>query len=128
MTLEVVLAFTHGCQLFNLQVMDFCRRRKIILLFLPSKMTWCFQPLDVGVFHSFHQACSRLLAVCTAQNYTVNRNTIVPLYAADAHRISFQPDLIRTAFRTAGLYPPNRGVFVCCLCRAHGMCRAHPQL
>lgn len=92
----------------TLEVMEFCRRRKIILLFLPSKMTWCFQPLDVGVFHSYHQACVKLLAVCQAQGYTINRNTIVPLYGATALRLAFRPEIITAAFRDAGLRPLNR--------------------
>ena len=95
--------------------MEFCRRRKIILLFLPSKMTWCFQPLVVGVFHSYHLACSRLLAVCTAQGYTVNRNTIVPMYGAKAWSITAQPELIQTAWRVAGLCPPDRSTCFCCV-------------
>jgi hypothetical protein len=89
-------------------VIEFCRRRKIIIVFLPSKMTWCFQPLDVGVFHSYHLACSKMLAVCTAQGYIVNRNTIVPLYGAPAWQIAAQPALLRTAWLTSGLFPLDR--------------------
>lgn len=96
----------------TIEVMEFCRRRRIILLFLPSRCTWCFQPLDVGVFHSFHSACMKLLAACLAQQFTINRNTIVSLYGAAAFECAFTPDVIKSAWAESGLFPINRGTFV----------------
>jgi hypothetical protein len=56
-----------------MEVSEFCRRNGIILLFLPSNATWCFQPLDVGVFKEFHVECRFLLGQLEALGRPVCR-------------------------------------------------------
>lgn len=60
----------------TMEVTEFCRRNKIMLIFMPSNGTWCFQPLDLGCFRGFHLECKRLLAVLEGQRVQVNRHSL----------------------------------------------------
>jgi hypothetical protein len=93
----------------TLEVVEFCRRRKIILLFLPSKLTWCFQPLDVGVFRTFHAECRRLLAAALSRNLPIERRSIVSIYGAAAVKLTFTKAIIKSAWEESGLWPFNPG-------------------
>jgi len=87
------------------EALEFAASRGIILLALPSQLTWLLQPLDLAVYKSFK---SKLADIFAASPGNLNRLNFVAT-VAPAFRASFQSPAIRAGWAQSGIWPfaPN---------------------
>ncbi|CAB1105698.1 unnamed protein product [Ectocarpus sp. CCAP 1310/34] len=82
---------------------------KIILFQLPSQTSHITQPLDVVAFGRFKKSVTRVLA-----SFYHNSGGLLPLkrdmpgVIADAWKLSFTPEINKSSFAGAGLWPVNK--------------------
>ncbi|CAN0342927.1 unnamed protein product, partial [Pylaiella littoralis] len=92
-----------------MEVIRLAMNLKIILFQLPSHTSHITQPLDVVAFGRFKKSVTRVLA-----SFYHNSGGLLPLkrdmpgVIADAWKASFTPEINKSSFAGAGLWPVNK--------------------
>ncbi|CBN74791.1 transposase [Ectocarpus siliculosus] len=92
----------------SVEVVRLAMNLKIILFQLPSRTSHITQPLDVVAFGRFKKSVARVLAC-----FYHNSGGLLPLkrdmpgVIADAWKVSFTPEMNKSSFAGAGLWPVN---------------------
>ncbi|CAN0288422.1 unnamed protein product, partial [Pylaiella littoralis] len=93
----------------SVEVIRLAMNLKIILFQLPSHTSHITQPLDVVAFGRFKKSVTRVLA-----SFYHNSGGLLPLkrdmpgVIADAWKVSFTPEINKSSFAGAGLWPVNK--------------------
>ena len=87
---------------------NFCEKKKIVLLYLPSHSTHLLQPLDVGVFSPFATAYKKGVMKTGRWGAQYSIDKIDFLKICQKARIeSITEENVQSAWRKAGLFPYN---------------------
>ncbi|SCU80311.1 LAME_0B02520g1_1 [Lachancea meyersii CBS 8951] len=109
--------FSHYCP----AVLDFVTKRRIVLLLLPPNTTHVLQPLDVGVFSNLKKKVRALATEWCPKpsvgpdgkprygHFDILCNFMNALNHTLLH--DFEQSTISQAFKTAGIFPPERSLF-----------------
>ena len=94
----------------SLEIIQYTRRHRIVVVCLPPHTTHVLQPLDVGIFGRFKVALRE-----EAYNYELQTGlpvdkTSALLVIGKAYLRAFTPENIRSAFRKTGMWPLDQGV------------------
>lgn len=96
----------------NVTVLRTCQQHNIRFTFLPPSSTHLTQPLDVGYFHSLKTAWRSILTNYKLQNprdKALNKSTFPTLLKLLMDKMQINnKDIIKNAFKAAGIYPLNR--------------------
>ena len=98
----------HGSHV-TYEFIEFCVKRNILLLCLPSHSTHLLQPLDVGLFSPYQRFYGRAVDdyVRSGQNREgIKRSVFIP-FLTIARDQTFLPSSILQAFAATGIWPLN---------------------
>lgn len=93
----------------NGNFLHYCLDNNVVLACLPPHTTHKLQPCDKGIFGPYKGGYSRELKDRSEANeYGVGKKNFASILEV-ARRQAFSPENIKSAFRSTGIWPPNRG-------------------
>jgi hypothetical protein len=95
----------HGSHLIK-EVVSFCQKHKIVLLCLPSHLTYILQPCDVGAFGPLAEAYRKVLFRKTkwGAGYSIDKLMFLEILR-EARNMSFTEHNIKSSWEKTGLFP-----------------------
>lgn len=94
---------------FTFSFLDYARKHNIHVLCYPSHGTHVFQGLDVVVFSVLKREWTTARTNFERKGKKVKKTNFLTVYG-EAHVKALTPDLIRAAFKKAGVVPFNRSI------------------
>lgn len=93
----------------DLETSKFCKDNGILLYCLPPHSSHITQPLDVGFFSPLKKSWSKSVMDYNSEHpgVTVDKYSFAPVFRK-AYLATVKPMTIINAFRSSGIYPPDR--------------------